>query len=239
MTPHKNRTLVLGSNQKPAVPSSISLDLDTTPNAEDTVATDGFVTTRGRGMNQLMSKDTYDREQKQKLEQKQQVRATKKQQVNLEERSKLEKYAANNREVIIDGLRFQLREDGSKLIRISGKLAALFDVDIDRNQLSKIDASTASKESPKKAQISDVDFFRTKNGNLVRANAVRDLNRYSHKHTFILGDLDSLDMYSRPATRKDKPQCEHFTKHGTLLPLQSGTGPARLRTDRYRICTGR
>lgn len=122
-----------------------------------------------------MNKNTYEREQKQISELKEQARAAKRQEVNRNESSKLIQQASNqgSREILVEGIRFQLRDDGSKLIRVA-------------------DPTFASRETPKKVTIADIDFFRTKTGNLVRANAVKGLNR----------------------TVKQKPQCQHFTKHG-------------------------
>ncbi|KAF2724967.1 hypothetical protein K431DRAFT_281444 [Polychaeton citri CBS 116435] len=76
------------------------------------------------------------------------------------------------RELVIDGTRFAVQEGGRKLIRVPG------------DEL---------KQTPKKVQISGIDFYRTKKGNLARANTTTT-NRLQQ-------------------TRSQ--QCETFTKHGT------------------------
>ena len=161
-----------------------------------------------------MSKDTYNREQKSRLEIQERSRVTKRQKVDLKERSRLIQHTSNqgSRELLVDGLRFQLRDDGSKLMRVSGKQATSGEPCAIHFMLNSVDAASAVKETPKRVAIADVNFFRTKNGNLVRANAIRDLNRLQRQ--------------------QHRPQCEDFTKHGTNLPLLSTSGCAIIIDER-------
>lgn len=199
--PHMNRTLVLGGTPKTAATDPDSATSSTTSLTDSGIVTPSFVTTRAPGRTQLMNKDTYDREQKQKLGQLERSRTARRQKVNREERSRLIQHTSNqgSREMVVEGIRFQLRDDGSKLIRISGKQVVVPKDSSIVGELSKTDVASVSKETPRQVKIADVNFFRTKTGNLVRANAVKDLNR-----------LQRL---------KQRPQCEHFTKHGTHLPF--------------------
>ena len=208
MLPHKNRTLVLGSTPKPTTSDSDSVNSSTTSLADLNAATENYVSTRGPGRNQLMSKDTYDREQKQKLGQIQRSGAARRQKLDRQERSRLTQHISTqgSREILVDGIRFQLREDGSKLLRVTGKQETLLGgIELKNGILSKVDAATAAKDTPKKIKIASVDFIRTKNGNLVRANAVKGISTRLHH-------------------QKQRPQCEHFTKHGTTLPFQPWHG---------------
>ncbi|KAK4506643.1 hypothetical protein PRZ48_000375 [Zasmidium cellare] len=91
------------------------------------------------------------------------------------------------RELVIDGIRFQIHAGGSKLIRITGGCSMSCK---EEKELSISDSTTAAKETPKTAKVADVQFLRTKHGNLIRAAAGKK---------------------SRPQV----PQCENFTKHGT------------------------
>ena len=74
-------------------------------------------------------------------------------------------------EIQIDGIRFQVTDGGSKLIRISGEW--------ENAGTSKIRAShdigdsNPAHATPKQAKIGGVTFFRSKNGNLYRAGLVK------------------------------------------------------------------
>ncbi|KAF2173015.1 hypothetical protein M409DRAFT_16965 [Zasmidium cellare ATCC 36951] len=95
------------------------------------------------------------------------------------------------RELVIDGIRFQIHAGGSKLIRIT-------------------DSATAAKKTPKIAKVADVQFLRTKHGNLIRAAPGK--KRYCGKDGLYMEDLD---LPERHRSRLQVPQCENFTKHGT------------------------
>ena len=220
--PHKNRTLVLGGNQA-SPPRGPEITPATEALANPDFAAKTFVTTQAPGRKVLMNKDTYAREQKQVLEQQETARAAKRQKVDLQQRTTLMNHvnttsASGNREMVVEGIRFQLREDGAKLIRVSGKTRS--HCSPSRNsQLSRVDPSTIAKKIPKKLRIANVDFHRTKNGNFVRAHAVRELIRYPPHAKLASYDRDLLLDHRRPTIRKEKPQCEQFTKHGTEFPL--------------------
>ena len=223
LKPHLNRTLVLGGTPKPTAPASEPVTPSSTP-AIDPAAAESFVSARRPGMNQLINKNTYAREQEQKVAHAQRASTAKRQKLDRDERSRLIQYTSNqgSREMIVDGLRFQLRDDGSKLIRVSGKLATAIDNDGRDGRLNHADAQSSARGTPKKVTIADVDFFRTKNGNLVRANAVKDLNRYFAVTGTTLDVQYSLLNSYRQLRNKHKPQCKDFTIHGTHLPIQSG-----------------
>ncbi|TKA31807.1 hypothetical protein B0A50_01886 [Salinomyces thailandicus] len=159
---HKNKTLVVGEQQA------------------------GFVASRGQN-HQLMTKDTYNREQKSKQEVNEQHRATKRQKRNAEEQIRILRYTEEDRELEISGLRFRLVSNGSKLTRIHGEP----DGPAETNKwLNSADGANDSQETPKRAEVANVVFHRTKRGNLVRASALA-------------------------RTPKQAPQCEHFTRHGS------------------------
>ncbi|EGP92129.1 uncharacterized protein MYCGRDRAFT_66788 [Zymoseptoria tritici IPO323] len=168
--PHKNRTLVLNTPVPQdagmkAEPGVIAAPAPVAPSP----AKDAFVSTRGSRMNQLMTKETFAREQKQRIEQLEQQRAAKRPRgppsapVNMASTAR-----QPLREVEIEGIRFHLKEDGSKLIRIRGQSHPRPSF---WTGLNKTDTAHDPKETPKKAKIADVEFYRTKNGNLVRMMA--------------------------------------------------------------------
>jgi hypothetical protein len=218
--PVKNLTLV-NNNSNPALH-------ETAQNGDEDDRTKNFATSN---THQLMNQNTYEREKKQKEEH----RVTKRQKINRKERSNLITHAAErgSREMLIEGLRFQLRDDGSKLIRLPGECLR----ELRNGQLCLIitDPSTSAKETPKVIKVANVAFFRTKNGNLVRANAIKSLTRYLPRHnasehvfrTYILN-------YIRINLPSTKAQCENFTKYGTLSPLPP---PASLLTTNSTLAS--
>lgn len=219
--PHKNRTLVLNTPVPQdagmkAEPGVIAAPAPVAPSP----AKDAFVSTRGSRMNQLMTKETFAREQKQRIEQLEQQRAAKRPRgppsapVNMASTAR-----QPLREVEIEGIRFHLKEDGSKLIRIRGQSHPRPSF---WTGLNKTDTAHDPKETPKKAKIADVEFYRTKNGNLVRMMAQNQngTQRYgSSQHATSLIQDSSFNIL-RLVKRAPKPQCENFTKHGTLHPLR-------------------
>lgn len=235
---YKHRTLVLGGNQSSPPRASEAASSDTEILAEAHAPAGTFVSARGYGTKKLMNKDTHEREAKQYQEIKENARAAKRQKIDREERSTLMHHVqasstSDTRELMVDGIRFQLRDDGSKLIRVLGKpLCEISDARLTHSMTA--DVSTASKETPKRAKIADVDFHRTKHGNLVRSNAVRQLLRYRPLNNIEMSDHDLLCSHTRTPSRKDKPQCENFTKHGTKSSLLR---TARLTTEHH--CHGK
>lgn len=225
---------MLGGNPKPAASAFEFVTPHVASVANPSEPADALVSSRRPGMNQLMNKNTYDREQKQKLGQVERKRAIKKQKADREERSRLIQHTSNqgSHEILVDGMRFQLREDGSKLIRVSGKLTALREHDVWDMMLSNPDLESSAKETPKKVRIADVEFFRTKNGNLVRANAIKDLNRYFAMTGTNANGHDSLLNPHRLYRNRQKPQCEDFTKHGTHPSYRSKSPQSRTALDR-------
>ncbi|KAI7280470.1 hypothetical protein KC345_g4739 [Hortaea werneckii] len=130
----------------------------------------GFVAARGMN-NQLMTKQAYDREQAAKQESKEQHRANKRQKRNEEEQNRILRYTEESNLLDVAGLRFRVAARGSKLVRVC-------------------DGVTDSQETPKRAQVLQVNFFRTKHGNLARAGALARASKHL-------------------------PQCETFTRHGS------------------------
>ncbi|KAK5129139.1 hypothetical protein LTR08_003804 [Meristemomyces frigidus] len=110
---YQNRTLVVNSanaGQRPATDAPLGLE--------------DFVSTRGTTNKQLMTKDTYEREQKHKIQIKEQQRVARRQKRSTEEQSRILRHVdtagPSSRELAVDGVSFRLTDDGSKLIRVSG-----------------------------------------------------------------------------------------------------------------------
>ncbi|KAK3668702.1 hypothetical protein LTR22_000590 [Elasticomyces elasticus] len=204
---HRNRTLVLNTP---------------TPAEQEAPAT--LVSSRGTN-HQLMTKDTYVREQKHTTEQKEQQRAVKRLRRNVQDQHRILSHlgstgSTTNREILINGLRFNIASDGSKLMRVRGKPLSK-SVLPEQSMLNGADLNTQG-DTPRKTTIAGVDFHRTKNGNMIRASAIRPSRYRSLLAAF---GCDSLSMRDRIST--NKPQCENFTKHGSYLsnPYRAGHLP--------------
>ncbi len=172
-TAHKNRTLVLSG------PSTTSTPAQGTP----VVATASPALVSARSTNhQLMTKDTYEREQKQRSEHEGQHRVAKRLKRNTQDQHRILSHlhstgAAISREIAIGGIRFRLAEDGSKLTRVHGKyMLSLWRVKW--GSLSGTDIATYTVQTPKKTTMAGVDFYRTKHDNLIRASALKAAPRY-------------------------------------------------------------
>ena len=83
-----------------------------------------------------------------------------------------------NRELVIEGVRFTMKEDGSKLIRVTGEHWTAHGYDGSGRILNPTEPSATSPRTPKKAVVAGVEFFRTKNGNLLRSATINVAAKY-------------------------------------------------------------
>jgi hypothetical protein len=210
---HKNRTLVL--NGSPGVASEVSSSDGHAGVSDLRTGTQGtnYVSTRSAGKNQLMAKNIYDRELKQKHGQLEENEAIRKAALDAAVPvSHSEPTSAQHRhELMISGIRFRMADDGSKLFRVSGEPSLPFKTEMMLNSF----VLDGTQETPKTAKVADVLFIRTKRGNLIRASASKSNTRYRHMQ--LRGDHAQRIILTnnRIATAPRKAQCEHFTKFGT------------------------
>ncbi|KAH9825739.1 CCCH zinc finger protein [Teratosphaeria destructans] len=151
--PVRNRTLVLNGMNTP--PATLAEPPPGSP----------LVSARGTN-NQLMTKETYEREQRKKSLSQEQLRDAKRRRKNAEEQYRIQQHFHNqsrpeSRQVIVNGVRFALTGDGSKLVRASD--------------------ANPDMETPKRHEIAGVMFYRTKTGNLVRGSALTAAARSTQK----------------------------------------------------------
>lgn len=83
-----------------------------------------------------------------------------------------------SRELVIEGVRFSMKEDGSKLVRVTGEPWNRHDIFIGAYSLNYSETSATSLPTPKKATVAGVQFFRTKNNNLLRSATVNVASKY-------------------------------------------------------------
>ncbi|KAK1069411.1 hypothetical protein LTR74_004977 [Friedmanniomyces endolithicus] len=208
-TAHKNRTLVLSGPSKTSTPVR----------GPPAVATASPALVSARITNrQLMTKDTYEREQKQRIEHEGQHRVAKRLKRNTQDQHRILSHlnstgAAMSREIAIDSIRFRLGQDGSKLTRVH-------------------DIATDNVRTPKKTTIAGVDFYRTKHDNLIRASALKASARYWPTPRLTNIERDSPWTSDRPTI--NKPHCENFAKHGTSLSTLYRSGHPRTNASRNR-----
>ncbi|KAK8083524.1 zinc finger domain-containing protein [Apiospora saccharicola] len=155
---YRNKTLVLNGQSRPATNSDDSTPTPTTPNGSWVTKTDRHL--------QLINSNVYEKESQNRANAIEQTQRNKVLRKDHAEKARLLNYlgktstigvapASNtiatppSYEVTVDGIRFQVTREGSKLVRAPG----------DPNP------PTAT---PRVTTIGGVKFFRTKNGNLIR-----------------------------------------------------------------------
>ena len=116
---HQNRTLVLPRNETSGS-KNVSLAKPDQKSLPDVLpASDAFVASRGKGVHQLMTKPTFEREQQQRMETF--PSSNKNQKVTHLQQSRQQVHSSMpKRELEIDGIRFRVMDDGSKLVRLPG-----------------------------------------------------------------------------------------------------------------------
>lgn len=227
--PIKNRTLVL-ANAGCDPPKGDDQDTITAP----------FVTSRAGSKAELMTKETFEREQRQR-QQYQQQRALKSG-ASASQQSRQETSSAGSsnhaaRVLEFDGIRFELQADGAKLIRVAGERYA----DLHRRAvLNLADPGLSTKETPKKVTIADVNFLRTKSGNLVRVTTTQGNTRYLAHYCDVSQGHCLRATLSSASVRAPQKQCDKFTRHGTVHSRFRTTSHINRTSSEFpcRLCGG-
>ncbi|OQO04133.1 hypothetical protein B0A48_10743 [Cryoendolithus antarcticus] len=122
--------------------------------------------------------------------------------------------ADGKREITIEGIRFRMKEDGSKLYRVDGEKIDEIGQALQHHELNSPDPLTAALTTPKQVFIAGIEFLRSKSGNLLRKTAINPTARYESN-----GPPGTVPRSSRiitfRVTQNTKPQCIKFTKNGT------------------------
>ncbi|KAK8090069.1 Zinc finger CCCH domain-containing protein [Apiospora hydei] len=156
---YRNKTLVLNGQARPVATSDDSTPTPTTPNGSS------WVTKTDRHL-QLINTNVFEKESQNRANAIEQTQRNKQLQKNHVEKARLMNYLGkesmtsvtptsntaatpSSYEVTVDGIRFHVTRQGSKLVRATG----------DQNPPSA---------TPRVTTIGGVKFFRTKNGNLIR-----------------------------------------------------------------------
>lgn len=108
---------------------------------------------------------------------------------------------SSNPIIYVDGIPFQVMKDGKKLQRLNGD-------------------ETAAKMTPKTAVIANVQFFRSKHGNLYKKSVIKGIQRYGSTTARVLhaqgAKLTRGDSSNAGVKKIDEP-CKIFSTTGTLI----------------------
>lgn len=176
--PHRHRTLVLNGATQPKS--------DVESGAASDASTSSWVTKSDRHL-QLINSNVYEKESQARLKAIEHTRAQKRQQTDDRERAKILSHFKTTAtasaphvpsdavtkpyEVVVDGIRFYVVKNGSKLVRVPG-LSPSHVPFMNKSHHDQGD-NNALSATPKMATVGGVKFYRSKNGNLYRHGIVK------------------------------------------------------------------
>jgi hypothetical protein len=196
---HKNRTLIL-NNVVPQEQTTASDDSasevkgDNSDNAQSS-SNISWIAKHDRHK-QLINPAVYQRETQNRLRDIEESRKMKALKRDERERRKINKHLQRHStqvnlptqqhgrmppipsayEITLHGIRYQVSNGGSRLVKVPGQLIAIVLVGLKPTQ-NAIDVLDIMKCTPKRATVGGVTFMRTKNGNLIRAGIVKAKKR--------------------------------------------------------------
>ena len=191
---YRNRSIVLNKKELyPADdPRSLPTQLDaearideTEEGGESSQAKNRWVTKHDRHM-QLINTSIYDKESQTRQKAIEETRKQKALRRDQREKLKIERHLKVLRpnasqtsassvahEILINGLRFQVLDGGSKLGRIRGKRVDMVSRNAEFQDLGSLGPNDSANTTPRKADIGGVTFLRSKSGNLYRSGIVK------------------------------------------------------------------
>jgi len=223
---YRHRSLVLNGSGQTGRPDAESAS------ASD-ASTSSWVTKTDRHL-QLISSSVYEKDAQARSKAIEETRRRKRQQRDSQERSKLFNHfshvangggagaangtAASRYEVVLDGVRFYVTKNGSKLVKVPGWSTRPPSVP-ERSTHSRQDDLNPAGATPKTAVVGGVKFYRSKNGNLYRhgiVKAQRYVSRTPGGRPLIL----PFDSHSGAVKKINQP-CKIFSTTGTSLSRRS------------------
>lgn len=186
---HRNRSLVLnGANTPPTtLTENIPQGRDDAEAAAGSVP--GWIAKTGRHL-QLINTSIYEKDAQSRAQAMEETRKQKLKQRDDREKAKLHKHIqrlgsgntgiagqstrpAANYEIDVQGVRFRVTKNGSKLARVSGEgFGQTYQQEEVWDSLYAGDMN-AAKSTPKTAMVGGVRFYRTKNGNMYRSGIIK------------------------------------------------------------------
>ncbi|KIM97628.1 hypothetical protein OIDMADRAFT_182012 [Oidiodendron maius Zn] len=204
---HRNRTLVLNSNAStpPNTTAADSSGENSETASSNRTATQGWVTKTDRHL-QLINASIFEKDSQTRAKAMEETRKQKLKKRDERERARFNKHlyrmrgnsnntsgvhlrstdSAENYEISVQGIRFRVAKNGSKLVKVPGDL-------------------NAAKATPKAALVGGVRFYRSKNGNLFRSGIVK-----AHRTT---GDVKKIDepckKFTTTGSCSKGPRCRY------------------------------
>lgn len=198
---HRNRSLVLNSATPTSTASTENILLARGDDAEATAGSaPGWVAKTGRHL-QLINTSIYEKDTQTRAKAMEETRKQKLKQRDDREKTKLHKHIqrlasgnsgiagqsthpAANYDIDVQGVRFRVTKNGSKLAKLSGES---FDQAYSQGQRWSSTYTgdlNAAKSTPKTAMVGGVRFYRTKNGNMYRSGIIKAYQYVEHSATF-------------------------------------------------------
>ena len=180
---HRNRSLVLNGSTSTAATLTESLSSALDDAQTSTGSGPGWVAKTGRHL-QLINTSIYEKDTQTRAKAMEETRKQKLKQRDDREKAKLHKHiqrlgagdvagsTAAAYEFELQGIRFRVTKNGSKLARVSGE--SFYQACLPRRWSSPFaDDLSSAKSTPKTAMVGGVRFYRTKNGNMYRSGIVK------------------------------------------------------------------
>jgi hypothetical protein len=228
----RNRTLILNGGTPQTPPG----DADS-GTASDTSSSSSWVTKHDRHL-QLINTSVYQKDAPARTAALEQSRRQKLAQRDKQERAKLISHlnrmansgafgAANPQtttapgkyEIAIQGIRFIVAKNGSKLVKVPGASTPCLPSLGARLLTCGSDDVNSAKATPKIAIVGGVKFYRSKNGNLYRHGVVK-AQRYVPRPRRVFEQLTPASFTHRQTgtVRKINVPCKQFSMTGNSLP---------------------
>lgn len=206
-------------------PTSATLTENIPPDRDDTEATagsaSGWVAKTGRHL-QLINTSVYEKDTQNRAKAMEETRKQKLKQRDDREKTKLHKHIqrlgggniggpANhptaNYEIDVQGIRFRVTKNGSKLTKVEGDF-------------------NAARSTPKTALVGGVRFYRTKNGNMYRSGIIK-----AHRNTRVVKKINEpCKAFSTTGSCSKGPRCRYIHDPSKVAAckefLQKGSCPS-------------
>jgi hypothetical protein len=244
---HRNRTLVLNSNTPTPGASETGGNENEKPSTTGNIAGSAWVTKQDRHL-QLINTSIFEKDSQKRAKAMEQTRQQKLKQRDEREKARLVKHlqrsGGNNyngsvtratgmmgsHEVEVNGIRFRVAQNGSKLVKVPGES---WPRTITRHtRLSGPVMSlrcpgdlNAAKSTPKSAMIGGVRFHRSKSGNMYRSGIIK-AHRYGKSQLDLIRlprNYSSANLFHARRTgvvQKINEPCKIFTTTGIPFLLR-------------------
>ncbi|KAK3903241.1 hypothetical protein C8A05DRAFT_14777 [Staphylotrichum tortipilum] len=224
MPVYRNRTLILNGGPQQGQPT------DADSGATSDASASSWVTKNDRHL-QLINSSVYQKDAQARTVALEQTRRQKMALRNKQERAKLISHlnrmvnsggfgpanqqtpATDKYEIAVQGVRFVVAKNGSKLVKAPGD-------------------GNAAKATPKMAVIGGVKFYRSKNGNLYRHGIVKAQRYVSWDRRTGRLTPAILDNRQSGGVRKLNVPCKQFSMTGNSNKISSTDRPSRSLSDR-------